>query len=422
MNPKRLLIPFSSRNYRLFFSGQIVSLVGSWMTQTATVWLVYDLTKSAFWLGWVAFLGQIPIVLLAPYAGVCVDRMDRMKLLKITQVLSMLQTFLLAFFTLTNQINITVLTVLAVVQGVIGAFDMPTRQSLVIHLVEKREHMASVIGLNSSMFNIARLIGPGLAGYVIHVVGVGYCFLIDAISYGAVLAALSFMHITPYVRREKIESVWSEFHQGIRYAMGFGPIRKIIVIVAGFAVFSLSFGVLIPVYAQKVYTGDARMLGLLMSSVAVGSVMAALFLAYRQKLKGLSNIVVSGAVILGLSLLVFSFSRNLTLAMICLALSGLGNILIMASNNTLVQNLVDEAKRGRVLSLYGMAFLGGLPLGSLLIGSLAEWTNVGIATAFCGVSSLVLAFVFYRQLPTFKAEARKALQTRVDVTSSIVGE
>jgi MFS family permease len=420
MNPKRLLIPFSSRNYRLFFAGQIVSLVGSWITQTATVWLVYHLTSSAFWLGMVTFLGQIPIVLLAPVSGVCVDRFDRMKLLKLTQIFAMLQSLALGLFALSGTITIFWLTLLAVIQGVINAFDMPTRQSLVIHLVEKREDLTNVIALNSSMFNIARLIGPGLAGYIIHSVGVGYCFLIDGASYLAVLVALAYIRIVPHRRTEKIESIWSEFNAGIKYALGFGPIRQLILTTGCFAVFGLSFAVLIPVFAEEVFKGDARMLGLLMSCSAVGSVLAALYLATRKGLKGLSTIIVSGAVTLGIALLVFAFSKNLHLSMFCLMLGGLGQILIMASNNTLLQNLVDEQKRGRVLSLYGMAFLGGLPLGSLLTGALADWLGPSLATMICGIATLIIAYTFYRQLPNFRLQARAALATKVDVPSAVV--
>jgi MFS family permease len=420
MNPKRLLIPFSSRNYRLFFAGQIVSLVGSWMTQTATVWLVYHFTQSAFWLGAVTFLGQIPIVLLAPLAGVCVDRFDRMKILKLTQAAAMLQSFALAALAISGHINIAWLTGLAIFQGVINAFDMPARQSLVIHLVEKREHLANVIGLNSSMFNIARIIGPGLAGFVISDFGAGYCFLIDGISYLAVLIALCFIQIRRHVRKEKIESVWSDFRSGLKYAAGFGPIRQLILTAACFTIFGISANVLIPVYAEKIFGGDAKLLGLLMSASAIGSLLAALYLATRKGLKGMGHLIVFGAVAFGLSLLAFAYSRNLHFSMFCLTIAGLGQILIMASNNTLIQNLVDEEKRGRVMSLYGMAFLGGMPIGSLITGGIADWLNPPIAVTLCGIATLIITYTFYRQLPKFRIEARAALKTKMDISSPVI--
>ncbi|MDR1144841.1 MAG: MFS transporter [Verrucomicrobiales bacterium] len=420
MNLKRLLVPFSSRNYRLFFSGQIVSLVGNWMTQTATVWLVYHLTGSAFWLGLVSFLGQIPIVLLAPVSGVCADRFDRMGILKLTQVCAMLQSIALAALALTQTINVSWLIALAVVQGIINAFDMPARQTIVIQLVNRREDLPGVIGLNASVFNFARLIGPGLAGLLIDSAGAGFCFLIDGVSFIPVLVALTLIRVTPHRRTEKIESVWSEFYAGLRYAAGFGPIRQLILNTACFTVLGLSFGVLIPVYARDIFHGDAKLLGIMMSAIGVGAMLAALYLATRSGVKGLTKVIVSGAVALGVALLAFAWSRNLPLTLGCLLLCGFGQVLILASTNTLVQNLVDEQKRGRVLSLYTLAMLGGWPLGNLLIGAIGDRLGPAPATALCGVASLIIAYCFHRQLPRFRLQARAALKTRVDVPSSMV--
>ncbi|MDR1192073.1 MAG: MFS transporter [Verrucomicrobiales bacterium] len=420
MKLNRLLVPFSSRNYRLFFSGQIASLVGNWMTQTATVWLVYHLTGSAFWLGLVSFLGQIPIVLLAPVSGVCVDRFNRLNILRLAQVLAMLQSLALAACALTGIINVRWLIGLAIFQGVINAFDMPARQAIVVQLVNRREDLPGVIGLNSSVFNFARLVGPGLAGLLIDSAGVGYCFLIDGLSFAPVLVALGLIRVTPHRRDEPGLSVWSEFSAGLRYALGFGPIRQLILTTACFTVFGLSYGVLIPVIARVTFGGDAKLLGMLMSAVGVGAVLAALYLATRSGAKGLSKVIVSGAVILGLALPVIAFSQNLALTLACLLLCGGGQILILATTNTLLQNLVDEQKRGRVLSLYGLAFLGGWPLGSLLTGTVADHLGLTAAMVLCGAATLFIAWLFHRQLPAFRRQIRAVLAPKVDVPSSVV--
>ena len=403
------LAPFSSRNYRLFFGGQVVSLMGSWMTQTAIVWLVYQLTHSAAWLGVVAFSGQVPGLLIGPAAGVWVDRLDRRRLLIATQGLAMLQSLALAWFTLSGSISVTKLALLAMVQGVINAFDMPARQALPVLLVEKKEHLGSVIAMNVSMFHLARLVGPAVAGFVIAGIGAGWCFLIDGVSYVAVIAALLAMRLRQEPVAKSGQSIWHDFRSGLDYALGFGPIRRLIWLVGCMALFGMSFAVLTPVYAREYFGGDARTLGLLMSSSAAGSVMAAVYLSGRRSLRGLGRVIYSGAVLMGLALIAFAFSRHLALSICCLLLAGGGSILVIASSNTLLQNLVDGDKRGRVMSLYTMAFLGGMPVGSLLTGLLAHQVSTTFATTVNGAACLLLGYLFYRQLPRFRAQAKPAL-------------
>ena len=407
---ERQLAPFSSRNYRLFFAGQIVSLMGSWMTQTATVWLVYQITHSAFWLGVVAFAGQVPGLLVGPAAGVWVDRLNRRSLLIATQALAMLQSLALAYFTLTGKITVTHLALLSMVQGVINAFDMPARQALPVLLVEKKEHLANVIAMNVSMFHLARLVGPAIAGFVIAYVGAGYCFLADGLSYLAVIAALIAMRLTQEPIEDTGASIWNDFRSGLAYALGFGPIRRLIFLIGCMALFGMSFTVLTPVYAREFFGGDARTLGLLMSSSAAGSVLAAVYLSSRQSLRGLGRVIYSGATLMGLALIAFAFSRSLPLSIGCLLLAGSGTILVVASSNTLLQNLVDGGKRGRVMSLYTMAFLGGMPIGSLLTGTLAHQLGSTPATCVNGVACLILGYLFFRQLPQFRVEARPVLE------------
>ena len=403
------LAPFSSRNYRLFFTGQVVSLMGTWMTQTATVWLVYQLTHSAAWLGVVAFAGQVPGLLIGPAAGVWVDRLNRQRLLVATQCVAMLQSLTLAWFTLSGSISVTQLALLAMVQGVVNAFDMPARQALPVLLVEKKEHLGNVIAMNVSMFHLARLVGPSIAGFVIAGIGAGYCFLIDGVSYLAVIAALLAMRLRQEPVAKSGASIWHDFRSGFNYAFGFGPIRRLILLVGCMALFGMSFAVLTPVYAKEYFGGDARTLGLLMSSSAGGSVMAAIYLSGRRSLRGLGRVIYSGAGLMGIALIAFAFSRQLALSIGCLLLAGGGSILVVASSNTLLQNLVDGDKRGRVMSLYTMAFLGGMPVGSLLTGTLANQLGTTFATAFNGTACMILGYLFYRQLPRFREQAKPAL-------------
>jgi len=407
---RRLLTPFSSRNYRLYFAGQSISMMGSWMTQTATVWLVYHLTGSPFWLGLIAFLGQAPAIVLGPVAGVWVDRVDRLKLLLVTQVLAMAQSLALAYFTLSGHIGVGTLTALAICQGMVNAFDMPTRQSLAVQLVEKKEDLAGVIGMNASMFHLARLIGPAVAGFVIAAYGTGYCFLIDGLSYIAVLTAISAMRLAPTTPATSQASVWEEMRLGFRYAYGFLPIRALLFLAAGMGTFGLSFAVLIPVYAKEIFHGDARMLGWFMSCPAAGSVIAALYLAGRKGIPGITRAIVFGSGLAGCGLAAFAFSQSLWLSSLCLVLIGLGAVLALASCNTLVQSLVEEDKRGRVMSIYTVAFLGGMPLGGLLTGSIANVFGVTAATCINALSCLLLGSAFLRFIPRFRAEARPALQ------------
>ena len=406
----RILTPFSSRNYRLYFGGQLVSLLGTWMTQTATIWLVYHLTGSPVWLGAVALLGQAPAILLSPVGGVWADRIDRLRLLKATQILAMVQSLLLAFFTLTGRVDIWTLVALAMFQGLINAFDIPTRQSLAVLLAEKREHLPAIIGINSSMINFARLAGPAAAGFVIAGAGAGWCFLIDGLSYLAVLAALFAMRLVPPRPAPRTGTVWHEMQDGLRYAWGTLPIRALLLLTAAIGIFGLSFAVLLPVYAKTVFHGDARTLGLFMSASAAGSVLAALYLASRKSIRGLGRTIILGAALAGCALAVFAFSKVLWLSILCLVFTGMGGILVFASNNTLIQNLVDENRRGRVMSIYTVAFLGGMPLGALLTGSTAAFFGLPIATGLNAVACLVLASAFACWLPRLRSEARLILE------------
>jgi MFS family permease len=398
-----------SRNYRLFFAGQIVSLIGTWMSQTASLWLVYHLSSSPFLLGVVGFSSLIPIFFLAPFAGVLIDRVNRHRLLVGTQVGSMLQSFALAGLVLADVITVRHLILLSLIQGVINAVDMPARQALVVEFVERREHLGNAIALNSSLFNLARLLGPAIAGFVIAAIGPGLCFLLDGFSYAAVIVALLAMRLRQRPPRAATHHPWVELKQGFHYAFGFAPIGALIVLVAAISATGFSYTVLTPVFARDVFHGDARTLGWLMSASGVGALSAALYLGSRRTVRGLGNVITFGALAMGSGLIGFAASRWLPLSLPCLTMVGLGGVLLMASSNTLVQTMVDDDKRGRVMSIFSMAFTGTMPVGNLLAGYIAGRMGAATTLAVSGGICMVIAMVFYRSIPRLRKAAAPVL-------------
>lgn len=401
----QLFSALESRNYRLFFAGQIVSLIGSWMTQTASLWLVYHLSSSAFLLGVVGFASQIPIFFLAPFAGVWADRVNRHRLLVGTQVCAMLQSLALAAFALTNTIGVPHLIILSLVQGVINAVDMPVRQALVVEFVERKEHLGNAIALNSSLFNLARLIGPALAGFVVAAYGPGMCYLIDGLTYVAVIVALLAMRLPEKPARLTIQHPWIELRQGFHYAFNFAPIRALILLVAAISAIGFSYTVLTPIFARDIFNGDARTLGYLMSASGVGALCGALYLGMRTTVRGLGKVIAFGGSAMGVGLIGFACSRWLPLSLCCLTLTGMGGVLLMASSNTLVQTLVDDDKRGRVMSIFSMAFTGTMPVGNLLVGFLAGRWGTLLTLMASGLSCIVIATLFFRSIPRLRAAA-----------------
>ena len=388
-----------SRNYRLFFGGQGISLIGTWMTQVATIWLVYDLTKSAWLLGLVGFTSQIPSLILLPIAGVLVDRWNRRRALIVTQVLSMLQSLALAVLTLTGVINIWYIIFLSLVQGVIGAFDAPIRQVFLPEIIESRDDLANAIALNSSMFNGARLIGPAIAGAILATTGAGYCFLIDGISYLAVIASLLAMKLK--LRQIPVNNThpWESLKEGFVYVFGFPPIRAVILLLALVSFMGMQYTVLVPIFATKILHGGPDTLGFLMAAAGIGALGGAVYLSTRKSVLGLGKIIAFSPALMGIGLIGFSLSRVLLISLLMMALVGLGFILQFASSNTFIQTIVEDDKRGRVMSIYTMAFFGMLPLGNLFAGKLASHIGAPntllIAGAFCIVGSLI----FSNQLP-----------------------
>jgi MFS family permease len=395
------------RNYRLFFCGQTVSLIGTWMTRIATSWLVYRLTHSALLLGLVGFAGQIPSFLLAPFAGVLVDRWNRHRLLVVTQILAMLQSAALAGLALAGVINIWHVLGLSLFQGLINAFDMPARQAFVVEMVEKREDLGNAIALNSSMVNAARLLGPSIGGVVIAAVGEGWCFFGDAVSYLAVIASLLLMRLAARPRREPGKKrVLPELREGWAYVAGSPPIRTILLLLAVVSLVGMPYTVLMPVFASTILHGGPHTLGFLMAATGVGALLGAIFLASRRTVLGLGKIIPAAAGLFGAGLIGFSLSRVLWLSMVLLLFTGLGFMVQMASSNTLLQTLVDDDKRGRVMSFYTMSIMGITPFGSLLAGGLAHRIGTPHTLLVGGMGCLAGALWFILLLPRLRERVR----------------
>ena len=397
------------RNYRLFFAGQGLSLVGTWITRVASAWLVWRLTGSEALLGLVGFAGQIPTTLVAPFAGVLVDRWNRHRVLVVTQVLSLLQSAALAAFALSGHITVGWIAALAVVQGLINAFDMPARQAFVVEMVTDRADLPNAIALNSSLVHAARLVGPSIAGILIAAVGEGWCFAVDAVSYLAVVGSLLAMRgIQPRPARPRT-GVLADFRDGFRYVAGFPAIRSILLLLALISITGFPYVVLMPVFAEEL-GGGPHTLGLLMGASGIGALAGALWLAARPSVLGLARVVVVAGVLFGISMIGFGLSRWLWLSVPMVAAVGVGMMVQMAASNTLVQTLVDEDKRGRVMSFFTLAFFGMAPFGSLMAGGLASWIGAPLTILLVGLVSLAGVALFARKLPALRDEVRPIYQ------------
>jgi MFS family permease len=398
MNWRLIVRALQHRNYRLFFGGQGISLIGTWMTRVATAWLVYRLTGSAFLLGLVSFASQIPILFLGPFAGVWVDRLNRRQVLVITQVLSMLESFALAGLALGHVITVTEIILLNLFQGAVNAFDMPGRQAFVVEMVEDPEDLGNAIALNSSLVNAARLIGPSVAGLLIAAVGEGYCFLIDGISYIAVIASLLAMTVTHQRLARSPKKVLTELREGWDYVRGFHPIRSILLLLALISLVGMPYTALMPIFAGKILHGGANTLGFLMAAIGVGALIGALMLAARQSVLGLGRLIPLTAAGFGASLIVFSTSRTMWLSCLLLVVTGFCFMQNLACSNTILQTITEDEKRGRVMSFYSVAFQGIAPFGSLAAGAVANWIGAPRTLIIGGAALIAGAGLFASQL------------------------
>jgi MFS family permease len=395
-----------SPNYRLFFAGQSLSLIGTWMTRIATSWLVYRLTNSALLLGVVSFAGQIPAFFLAPIAGVWIDRWNRHRTLVWTQVLSMIQSFALAALALTGVINIWWLMALVLMQGLINAFDMPARQAFVVEMIVDRADLGNAIALNSSMVNGARLIGPALGGLIIAAVGEGYCFLIDGISYIAVIVSLLMMTVDRKAARGAAKRVWSELAEGWKYVVESDAIRSILLQLALVSLIAMPYMVLMPIMVGSVLHGGPHTLGFLMGASGVGALISAISLAMRRTVVGLGRMIAISSAMFGAGLIVLGLSRELWISMPIMLFTGFGMMQQLAASNTILQTIISDDKRGRVMSFYTLAVLGVTPIGSLLAGTFASKFGAPATLAGGGVCCLAGAAWFARKLPTLRALIR----------------
>ena len=393
-------------NFRLFFGGQSISLIGTWMTRIATAWLVYRLTKSALLLGTVSFVGQIPTFLLAPFAGVLVDRLNRRTVLVWTQGLAMLQSLALAALTLTNRITIHEILILSAFQGVINSFDMPGRQAFMVQMVEDRNDLSNAIAINSSMVNLARLVGPSLAGIVIAVTNEGWCFFIDGISYIAVIVSLLLMRVHVAQMKSAVTSMAEQLREGWAYVATFIPVRSILLLFALVSLMGMPYVVLMPIFAAQVLHGGPHTLGFLMGAAGVGALISALSLVLRKSVRGLLKMLPIAAASFGAGLVLFGLSHVVWISLALMVVVGFGMMQGLTASNTIIQTLVPEDMRGRVMSYYTAAFVGMAPFGSLLAGGLAHWIGAPHTVMLTGSCCILGAALFTTRLKTIRDHMR----------------
>jgi MFS family permease len=404
---KQIFRSLKNRNYKLYFTGQSISLIGTWIQILAMGWLVYDLTNSAFMLGLIGFASRLPTVFIGPFAGVIIDRMNKYKLLLITQILSMIQAIIITVLLFTGVIQIWHILVLGIFLGIVNTFDMPVRQSLVIKMIEQKEDLNNAIALNSAMVNAGRLVGPTIAGLLVAAFGEKWCFFINAFSFVAIIATLLMMKLPA----EKIEVQQSgrllhELKEGFKYAYNFLPIRYILLLLALVSLMGMPIQVLMPVFAKDIFQGGPHTMGYLMGAFGIGALTGAIYLASRTTVLGLGRKIAMAAGIFGSGLILFSLSSSLWLSLIIITFIGLGMMLQMTSSNTILQTIVDDDKRGRVMSFYSMAFMGTVPFGNLLAGTMSDLIGVTTTILIGGISIVIGAAVFAFKLPEIRKIVR----------------
>lgn len=415
---KTTLRALRHRNYRLYFFGQIVSLSGTWMQMIALNWLVYRLTDSPFMLGLVGFVMYAPNFFLAPFAGVLADRLNRWKMLFTAQSAAMINAFILATLMLTGIIEVWHILLLASIQGFINSFDFPSRQSMMVQLVDDKRDLSNAIALNSSMVNVARLLGPSLAGILIATVGEGICFLINGISYSAVLLSLLAMRLRPHEPGSHDRKIWRNFTEGLSYVNKAPAIRSVLILLAVIALFGFPFGSLMPIMARDILKGGPDALGFLMSASGVGAIVGAIVLASRQNVKGLERVLSGASLLIGIGLSGVALSRELSLSIGIMFFVGIGTMLQIAVSNTLLQTLVDEDKRGRVISLYVASFVGMLPFGNLISGTVASAIGAPTTMLIWGCLCIIASTIFFSRLPHWRKHGYPMIEKQIRLHSA----
>ena len=395
------------RNFQLFFSGQLISLIGTWMQNVAQSWLVYRLTGSSLLLGSVGFAGQFPVFLAAPLGGIVADRYNRQRVVIGTQVASMILALILAGLTLANRITIPEIFVLAALLGIVNAFDVPGRQAFLVEMVGK-DDLINAIALNSSMFNGARIIGPAVAGLLVAKIGEGWCFFANAVSYIAVIIGLFMMHMPSREHRPE-GSPLAHVIEGFRFVQKTAPIRAILLLLGLVSLVAMPYTVLMPIFADKILHGGARGLGILMGATGVGALLGALTLATRTGVYGLGRWITFSCAGFGMSLVAFSLSRIFWLSTALLVPVGFCMMLQMSSSNTLIQAMVPDHLRGRVMAVYSMMFIGMAPFGALFGGALADRISAPVAVSIGAIAAVGGAAIFGIRLPKIRVEARRLI-------------
>ena len=403
-----VLRSLGSRNFRLFFIGQAISLTGTWMQSIAMSWLVYRLTGSALMLGIVGFSSQLPVFILASLAGVYVDRHNKHRILVFTQALSMLQAVTLAVLVFTNIITVWLIVILSVMLGLINAVDMPARQAFVMETIDNKQDLGNAIALNSSIFNSARLIGPSVGGIIIAVVGEGICFLWNGLSFLSVIFCLLAMRIREVPSNHGESHMLRELKEGFSYTFNFMPLRDIMILLAVISLVGMPYTVLMPVFSADVLKGGADTLGYLLGAVGLGALAGTIFLASKKSILGLERNIVIGPAIFSAGLVLFALSRTIFLSIPLVIVAGFGMITLMATSNTLIQSIVDDDKRGRVMSIYAMSLVGMAPFGSLLSGALASGIGAPNTVLIGGIICLAAAIYAAVRYPKLKSAIHAA--------------
>ncbi|MGZ3758037.1 MAG: MFS transporter [Mucilaginibacter sp.] len=389
---------FKSRNYRLYFIGQSASLVGTWMQKTAVSWVIYTLTHSTFMLGLTLFASQFPSFLFSLMGGVVSDRYNRFRVLLGTQVASMMQATLLAVLVLMKHYQVWEILSLSVVLGIINAFDVPARQSLVYEMVEDKDDLPNALALNSSMVNLSRLIGPGIAGIVLEKIGDGACFLLNAVSFMAVIGSLLMMRLPKYISKEHKKNVFGELKEGFSYIKRTPSIRFILIMLALISLFVLPFSTLIPYYAKDVFKGTASTFGIIDSFIGLGAFSGAIFLASLKTGSNLRQILFINTMVFGTGLILFSHEGSYPLALVFVTIAGFGMMSQITVSNTLIQTTVVADMRGRVISFYAMAFFGMQPIGGLIVGAVSKWIGTTDTLLGEGIAALLIGLLHWRYL------------------------
>ncbi len=403
---KFILRALHHKNYRLFFGGQSISLIGTWMQQIAMSWLVYRLTGSALLLGVVGFSSQIPVFLLASIAGVYADRWNRHRMLVATQTLSMLQALTLAFLTIYGEIQVWQIIALSIAIGIVNAFDMPTRQSFIVQIVDKAEDLGNAIALNSFMFNGARLIGPAIAGILIGLLGEGICFLINGLSFLGIIIALLAIRVPQKKKVGPKTRLWQDLKEGYSYAFGFAPTRYILFQLGLMSFMGMAYAVLMPIFAKDILHGGPHTLGFLMAASGIGALTGSVYLASRQSILGLGRLIAFASFVFGVGIIAFSLSKVLIVSLAMMFLTGFGMIVQIASGNTILQSIVEEDKRGRLMSIYTTAIIGMAPIGNLFAGALASRIGAPEAVVVSGLACIIGSIFFVIKLPHIRKEVR----------------